>query len=86
MTIKEYMIKLEEVSKNLIPQGNSKNYSEMMQETVDIWSNESCKGYIIHALENMECDRDFINKVLMQLKYSFEELTIDEAERIYIEW
>lgn len=47
------------------------------------WSNAACKGYVIDAMEKNGFSNKDIDKVIRNLKYSFDFLTIKEAEEIY---
>ena len=50
------------------------------------YDNNACKGYIIRALEDLEYSREQIKEVLNNLRFQFDELTIQEAKHIWINW
>ena len=50
------------------------------------FDNNACKGYIIRALEDLGYSREQIKKVVNNLSYQFDELTIEQAKHIWINW
>lgn len=83
MTIKKYLENVREIAKTLTPQNGAPAYDEMMISSVCIWSNDACKGYCIDAMQRAGMSREQIQDVLNQLRGSFDEMTEDEAERVY---
>lgn len=55
-------------------------------DMVSIWSNEACRGYCVDAMERAGLDRETIGKVLSGLHEAFDELTVEEAERKWVQW
>lgn len=47
------------------------------------WSNGSCRGYIIYAMENCGFKPDDIKRVVGELHYVFDLKTLQEAEEHY---
>ena len=58
----------------------------MGAELVSIWSNEACRGYCVEAMENAGLDQATIEKVNRGLSQAFDELTVEEAERKWVQW
>lgn len=52
----------------------------------EAWSNNSCKGYIIKAMENKDFKRADIEKIIGELKYVFDEMTLQQADNYYCKW
>lgn len=81
MTIKEYLAGVPDMKSK-----DGTSLRETMAETVNIWSNDACRGYCIDAMKHAGFTREQIQAVLSELRYSFNEKTETEAERIYIEF
>ena len=47
------------------------------------WSNNSCRGYVIKAMENLNFKESDIKKVIQELRYIFDEMTLKEADEHY---
>lgn len=52
---------------------------------LDNWSNAACIGYAIQAMEGAGLPPDKIQQVLDELERAFDELTVQEAEKICYE-
>lgn len=81
MTINEFIESLPELKND-----NGTNIKEALLNTICIWSNDACRGYCLKAMQNAGFDDTQIAKVLNNLFYSFDEITIGEAEKIYLEY
>lgn len=81
MTINEYLKGLPDMKSK-----NGQPMRELMADAVSIWSNDSCKGYCILAMQQAGFNREQIEKVLTELRWAFDEKTVTEAERAYIEF
>lgn len=84
MTIKEYIESLK-----ALPHKNpktGKTIAETMIETVHIWDNEVCRGYCIVALKNAGFDDAQIATVSRALNRAFDDMTVEEAEAVAVEW
>lgn len=78
MTINEYLKSLPDmVSKD----GTS--LKDGMMDTCEIWSNSACKGYCIKAMQEAGLPDDQIREVLSALRYVFDDISIETAEKIY---
>ena len=55
-------------------------------DMVSVWSNEACYGYCLAAMEKAGVDRATIEKVRRGLHEAFDELTVEEAERKWVQW
>lgn len=51
---------------------------------MDQWSNNSCLGYAIKAMENLKLDEETIKKVVSEMKYLFDVKTLEQAEEVYM--
>lgn len=58
----------------------------LLFQEMSIWSNDACYGYCIEALERAGFDRETIMRVRSCLHDAFEELTVEEAERKWVQW
>lgn len=74
MTVKEFLADIQET-------GN-KAFEAEMQNTVNIWSNEACRGYCIAAMKAAGYTREQIAEVVEELPAAFEDISIDDAARI----
>lgn len=79
MTIKEYLDDLEKLPHK---SASGKTLKEAMEETTPIWSNEACRGYAVRAMQKAGLDPELIRTVLKQLRWAFDDLTVEEAEQI----
>lgn len=50
------------------------------------WSNSACYGYAIMAMRDVGLDEETIEKVIRAMYYCFDEYTLQEAEKAYIEF
>ena len=57
-----------------------------MMGITEIWSNDSCIGYFLRAAQIAGVDRDTIREVLDAYSTAFEEISVDEAAKIYCEY
>ena len=57
-----------------------------MMEITEIWSNDSCIGYFLRAAQIAGVDRDTSRKILDAYSVAFEEISVDEAAKIYCEY
>lgn len=48
------------------------------------WSNDSCKGYAIMAMERAGLDVETIRKVSSEMTWCFDDTTVGEAARYYM--
>lgn len=81
MTISEYLNGLPDMVSN-----DGTTLKETMLDTVEIWNNDSCKGYAIAAMQQAGFDREQIRAVLSKMRWAFDETTIEQAARIYIDF
>lgn len=82
MTIKDYMSKQREQDERL-KSADGVLYSEMMADTMDVWSNNACKGYLIEAAQSEGLTPEAIKNLLNALEWAFDTRTVDEVESIY---
>jgi predicted transcriptional regulator len=76
MTITAYLQKMNQATDN-------SSLLEAMQDTTDIWSNNACKGYAISAAIAAGLDKQQTGRLIDALEAAFDEMTVDEAERLY---
>ena len=63
-----------------------KELAELLAKETSIWTNDACYGYCIRAMEMAGFERKDIEKVRRGLKEAFDELTVEEAERKWVNW
>lgn len=85
MTIKEFMEKNQALD-NKFTNPDGKKLSEVMAETASIWSNDSAKGYVIKAAQSLKMSRKQIDELLQRMQWAFDDLTVEEAEKLYYEY
>ena len=51
--------------------------------TLNIWSNDACRGYVIAAMERCGFKPADIDRMMQELHEVFDSLTLDEAQRLY---
>ena len=49
------------------------------------FNNNACRGYVIHAMNEREINSDLIRDIVDELRYSFDFVTEERAEKIYLE-
>lgn len=85
MTIKEFIDSLKALDKKFTTTDGQK-FSETMTEITSIWNNASAKGYLIKAAQQLKMSRDKIDELLNAMEQTFSDLTVEEAEKIYINY
>ena len=58
------------------------SFMDAMLDSVDIWSNEAAKGYVLTAAQRMGLNDTQIDELLRQMRLAFDDLTVDEAAQI----
>lgn len=51
--------------------------------TLDVWSNDACRGYVIMAMQDCGFSHEDIRRVVNQLYGVFDLYTLNEAEQKY---
>lgn len=74
MTIQEYKEQCD---------SSNENFFDFISQVTEIWKNNSCLGYTIEALKNLNFSDESISMVVNKMRYCFEEITTDEADQIY---
>lgn len=82
MTVEDYRKSLEKLPHKM---ADGRTFAEVMADRVDIWSNDAARGYAIRAAELAEVDPETIKKIILKMGRAFDDLTTDEAEKIYID-
>lgn len=60
--------------------------ADLLNSQTEIWTNEACYGYCIHAMQNVGYSEDAIQNMIRHLHSAFEELTVAEAEEKFRKW
>lgn len=82
MTIKEFMNSNQALD-NKFTNTDGKKLSETMAEITSVWSDTAAKGYVIKAAKALQMNDEKINELLDAIEWAFDELTIEEAEKVY---
>lgn len=81
MTIDEFKEKHSNLRR--LKDENGRDFLDVSVETLDVWSNDACRGYCICALKGAGMDNETINKIVGSLHGYFNDLTVDEAAEIF---
>jgi len=84
MTVKEYIESLDRMNGKFKPSKDGTDIKESMLNSTRIWSNDACKGYALKAMQNSGLKEDLIKAVLTEMSYCFNNITVEEAEKEYI--
>lgn len=57
-----------------------KSIADCYADTVEIWSNYACIGYLRLAMQSVDLTDDQADKLLKAMRRAFDDYTIDEAE------
>ena len=60
--------------------------AELLTEETSIWTNEACCGYCVAAMESAGFRRDQIIEMMIHLSHAFDEISVEEAERVWINY
>ena len=74
-TIKEYLDSLPDMTTR-----DGKNLRDTMANTMPVWSNAVCRGYLVDAMDRADIDEEIQTKILEALWQSFDLVTYTEAE------
>lgn len=85
MTINEYLNGLKE-NMGHFKSNDGRSLADVMADSVEIWNNDACRGYLILAMEKAGIERETIKEVLKKESIAFDDYTIEEAEKYYIKW
>ena len=78
MKVKEY---IDKNSESLPPA-----LSDVLIREQSIWTNDACYGYCIVAMKNAGFTRKKISEMIHYLHSAFEEYTVEEAEKKWIDY
>lgn len=84
MTVKEYREQLKLLDdrfKNRDENGGP--LSEVMVDSMELWSNDAVLGYVTMAAEKIGADQDTITSLVSALRRAFDDVTVDEAIEHY---
>lgn len=82
MTVKEYLEGLKDA--NITPSTpDSPSFMEAIQDAVEIWSNNACRGYFLWAARAVGLNSQQIKEMLEAYGEAFETISVDEAAKIY---
>lgn len=79
MTINEYLNNIPDMKSN-----DGTTLKEAAADMMEIWTNNGCRGYCILAMKNAGFDREQIKTVLSELRWLFDEVPVNDAEKEYI--
>lgn len=48
------------------------------------WRNDACMGYAIMAMQRAGLDAGTIQRVMVQMKWCFDDTTVKEAAKVYL--
>ena len=82
MTIKEFMDGNKALD-NRFTSPSGEKLSETMAKCTSVWSNASAKGYLIRATQMLKMSREQTQTLLERMDWAFDDLTVEEAERVY---
>lgn len=60
--------------------------SELLLQEQSVWTNDACYGYCIQAMENAGFKEERIMEVIRCLHSAFDMLTVEEAEKKWVNW
>lgn len=60
--------------------------ADVLNTEKDVWSNDACYGYCIRAMENAGYRAELIRNMIHHLHDVFENLSVDEAEKLFHNW
>lgn len=75
MKVKAYREKLER-------SGDADVYARL-EESLDIWSNAACIGYLIRAARETGARPGQVRQMVQHLRWLLEDMTLEEAEEVY---
>lgn len=78
MKIAEYI----EKNKEVLPPA----LAELLLQDGSIWTNDACYGYCIHAMESAGFPRNKIVEMIHYLHSSFDLMTVEEAEKKWVDF
>lgn len=80
MTITEFK---KSCDKGGTDKNTGKSFFEFIANATDIWSNNACLGYVLHGLKGLELPEKEVEQIVSAVKAGFDELTVDEADKLY---
>ena len=83
MTIKEFIDQLKALDDKFNNQDGEK-LSEIIAESTSVWNNGAAKGYLLFAAKALKMNDKKVNALLSEMEYTFEIMTVEEAEKYYI--
>lgn len=60
--------------------------SDVLLQEVSIWTNDACYGYCIAAMESAGYPRDKILAMLHHLKSAFDGMSVEDAEKKWVDF
>lgn len=81
MTIQEYLDDLDKMPAMTSAKG--KSLRSAMLQSVSIWSNDACRGYVLRALKDADVDTETHKQIMQALHWAMDEMTVGEAEQEY---
>ena len=83
MTIKNFLDRLKE-NDDKFTNPDGLKLSETMEQCTEIWSNDACRGYLLAAAKQLKMQRKLIEAMIAELRFQFDTLSVDDAEKLYL--
>ena len=83
MTVKEYLRGIEDTKLESAAKQEKMSFCDAMQDVVEIWSNDACKGYFINSAQIFGLDLKTIREMLKAYNEAFDNLSVDDAAELY---
>ena len=84
MTVREYKSQcIKHAEKNGQSKQSGEQFYSFLESSLEIWSNSSCLGYIIYALEKLGYNEKEIWGIVNAVKENFGVVSVEEAEVRY---
>lgn len=84
MTIREFLAELENCPDYKSESGEKLGYA--MIDLHHVWDNYTCKGYCVKAMQYADFTPEQIHEVVRKLFRAFDDLTIEEATELGIDY
>lgn len=67
---------------NALDKAPGAKYKDVILQASYVWSNEACQGYALQALKDAGVDEATRLRVMNELYWAFDRLTVEEAEAL----
>ena len=83
MTVKAYIEKVKALDSQLVSEDGSL-YSDAAMESIEVWSNNACCGYLLMAAKDAGLADDTVKDLMHSLRGKFDVISVEEAEENYV--